>query len=237
MLLIFSFTGSLYKAGWLVSFNFSNTTLHKFDRFFPVLSSSSDDGVDCLATNFKGLVTQKRRRKSRRNDLEHFLESLVMEVMEKQEKMHKQLLEMMEKMEKERVMREEAWKQLEIERRKRNEMVRAEETSRSLALISFIQNLLGEEIKIPEPGPQLTVDENGVKTDSQPDNERDTNNKIKWPEAEVQALIALRTVLEHKFQVSGSKGSVWEEISVGMHSMGYKRTAKKCKEQWENINK
>lgn len=217
------------------------TTSYKFNRFFSVLSSSSDDGVESveyLAEDLRGPVNRKRRRRSRRNGVEHFLRSLVMEVMEKQEEMHKQLIEMIEKIEKERVLREEAWKQLEIERHKRDEAVRAEEISRSLALISFLQNLLGEEeIQIPEPGARQNVEENGVETNSQPDKKGNPNNKTRWPEAEVQALIALRTALDHKFRLSGAKGSTWEEISAGMQMMGYNRTEKKCKEKWENINK
>ena len=47
----------------------------------------------------------------------------------------------------------------------------------------------------------------------------------------------LRSTLEHKFCVTGSKCSIWDEISVGMYNMGYCRSAKKCKEKWENINK
>ncbi|XVE50979.1 hypothetical protein DITRI_Ditri02bG0000500 [Diplodiscus trichospermus] len=64
----------------------------------------------------------------------------------------------------------------------------------------------------------------------------DPNNR-RWPDAEVQALIMLRSSLEHKFRVAGSKCSIWDEISVGMCSIGYYRSAKKCKEKWENINK
>lgn len=32
-------------------------------------------------------------------------------------------------------------------------------------------------------------------------------------------------------------GSLWERISQGMQELGYKRSAKRCKEKWENINK
>ncbi|GAB2287415.1 hypothetical protein Dimus_021792 [Dionaea muscipula] len=36
---------------------------------------------------------------------------------------------------------------------------------------------------------------------------------------------------------SNSKGPLWERISKGMLELGYKRSAKRCKEKWENINK
>lgn len=162
--------------------------------------------------------------------------------MDKQEQMHKQLIEMIERKERERVMREEAWKQQEIERMKRDEEVRAQETSRNLALISFIQNILGHGLEIPQVlSTILHVENNGAKDGGnipiQNDVKCDPNNR-RWPEAEVQALIMLRTALEQKFQMTGSKtSSIWHAISAGMYNMGYNRTAKKCKEKWENINK
>ncbi|KAJ9545808.1 hypothetical protein OSB04_025515 [Centaurea solstitialis] len=59
----------------------------------------------------------------------------------------------------------------------------------------------------------------------------------RWPKAEVNALINLRTTLDMKYQDSGPKGPLWEEISAGMLRLGYNRNAKRCKEKWENINK
>ncbi|KAL5217611.1 hypothetical protein ABZP36_018295 [Zizania latifolia] len=59
----------------------------------------------------------------------------------------------------------------------------------------------------------------------------------RWPKAEVHALIQLRTELETRYQESGPKGPLWEDISAGMRRMGYSRSSKRCKEKWENINK
>lgn len=59
----------------------------------------------------------------------------------------------------------------------------------------------------------------------------------RWPKAEVEALIKLRTNLDVKYQENGPKGPLWEEISSGMKKIGYNRNAKRCKEKWENINK
>ncbi|KAJ0968339.1 hypothetical protein J5N97_025256 [Dioscorea zingiberensis] len=58
-----------------------------------------------------------------------------------------------------------------------------------------------------------------------------------WPRAEVQALIGVRSSLEVKFREPGLKGPVWEEVSSMMAAMGFNRSAKRCKEKWENINK
>ncbi|KAG2544116.1 hypothetical protein PVAP13_9NG788800 [Panicum virgatum] len=59
----------------------------------------------------------------------------------------------------------------------------------------------------------------------------------RWPKAEVHALIQLRTELEARYQDSGPKGPLWEDISAGMRRLGYNRSSKRCKEKWENINK
>lgn len=64
-----------------------------------------------------------------------------------------------------------------------------------------------------------------------------SSSSSRWPKAEVLALIKLRSGLESKYQEAGPKGPLWEEISAEMQRMGYKRSAKRCKEKWENINK
>ncbi|KAH9749933.1 hypothetical protein WN944_012681 [Citrus x changshan-huyou] len=210
-------------------------------------SSDSDIHVD-LFTEIKEPGSQKRKRKTRVK-IETFLESLVMKIMDKQEQMNKQLIDMIAKRERERVIREEAWKQQEMERMKRDEEIRAQETARSIALISFIQNFLGHEIQLPQPAMVSNVEENGSKdgrNHAENNITQNANNRKwpeacdpnrRWPEAEIQALIMLRTTLEHQFHGVGSKFSLWERISDGMRKMGYHRSAKKCKEKWENMNK
>ena len=63
------------------------------------------------------------------------------------------------------------------------------------------------------------------------------SSSSRWPKAEVHALIRLRTSLEAKYQENGPKAPFWEDISAGMQRLGYNRSAKRCKEKWENINK
>ncbi|XP_044496423.1 trihelix transcription factor GTL1-like [Mangifera indica] len=211
-------------------------------------SSSWDDDGDNLFANSKEPGMRKKKRKTM-TKIESFLEGLTMRIMEKQEQMHKELIELVEKRERERIVREETWKQQEMERIKREEEMRRQEMSRNIALISFIQNALGHEIEPLQPGPVSFVEENEAKdfgnhTENDimcdPKNRRfleSFDSSRRWPEAEVQALIMLRTASEHKFRMMGSKCSIWDEISVGMHNMGYDRSAKKCKEKWENMNK
>jgi len=62
----------------------------------------------------------------------------------------------------------------------------------------------------------------------------------RWPRDEVLALINLRCTSvsnNNSEEKEGNKGPLWERISQGMSELGYKRSAKRCKEKWENINK
>jgi hypothetical protein len=64
-----------------------------------------------------------------------------------------------------------------------------------------------------------------------------SDSHSRWPKDEVEALIKVRSRIEIKLQEPGVKGPLWEEVSSLMSSMGYQRSAKRCKEKWENINK
>ncbi|BAT87567.1 hypothetical protein LR48_Vigan09g201300 [Vigna angularis] len=199
-------------------------------------AEDEEENDDNSSASPEGNGPRKRRRKTVRK-LEGFVKNLVTKVMEKQEQMHKQLVEIIEKKERERIKREEAWKNEEMERIRKEEEARAEEKSRSLALISFIQNLLGHEIQIPQAVEACSKREEGeVEVNAHKEFNSD-HSKSRWPDVEVQSLITVRTSLEHKFRFMGSKGSIWEEISEAMYALGYNRSAKKCKEKWENINK
>ncbi|KAK7269220.1 hypothetical protein RIF29_21938 [Crotalaria pallida] len=67
----------------------------------------------------------------------------------------------------------------------------------------------------------------------------------RWPKDEVLALINLRCDSVNNSNSSsnsneekeGNKAPLWERISQGMLELGYERSAKRCKEKWENINK
>ncbi|XAR49652.1 hypothetical protein NMG60_11032917 [Bertholletia excelsa] len=86
---------------------------------------------------------------------------------------------------------------------------------------------------IQSPGPHFDA----PKTDNGGESNLVSTNPSRWPKAEVQALIRLRTSLDLKYQQNGPKGPLWEEISAAMCKLGYRRSAKRCKEKWENINK
>ncbi|KAG8071625.1 hypothetical protein GUJ93_ZPchr0006g45802 [Zizania palustris] len=60
---------------------------------------------------------------------------------------------------------------------------------------------------------------------------------LRWPKEEVQALIDMRIEKEEEYNDMLPKGLLWEDIAAGMKRIGYNRSAKRCKEKWENINK
>lgn len=62
-------------------------------------------------------------------------------------------------------------------------------------------------------------------------------SSLRWPKAEVEALINLRTSLNLKYLENVPKGPLWEDISAAMGKLGYNQSSNRCKEKWENINK
>ncbi|KAJ4980358.1 hypothetical protein NE237_031195 [Protea cynaroides] len=202
-----------------------------FSTDFSSCSSSDDSTSEELSES----ISRKRKRKTRKK-LQQLFANLMRKVLKKQEEMHKKILEIMEKREKDWIIREEVWKQQEMERMKREKEVRAQESSRNVALISFIQRIMGKEFNFPQSPETLYMEENQDEECDTKDYKFDPNNR-RWPKSEVKALITLRASMDYKFRCTGPKGSVWEEVSMGMVSMGYNRTATKCKEKWENINK
>ncbi|CAF1919631.1 unnamed protein product [Brassica oleracea var. botrytis] len=215
-------------------------SIHRTSRDGVSLSPSFDSDSEGDSSQGVGkAVTGKRKRQSREK-LEHFMEKLVGKMMMRQEKLHNQLINVMEKMEWERVRSEEAWRQQEMERMKQNEEARREEMSRSSTLISFIKSVIGEEIKIPNAfvhaQPLQTIPRQCEWDQTQGDVKFVFPGGRRWPQEEVQALIASRSEVEEKTGVV-HKGAIWDEISARMKGRGYERSAKKCKEKWENMNK
>ncbi|CAK9213122.1 unnamed protein product [Sphagnum troendelagicum] len=59
----------------------------------------------------------------------------------------------------------------------------------------------------------------------------------RWPRQETLALIKIRSEMDANFRDSGLKGPLWEDVSRKLADLGYQRSAKKCKEKFENIHK
>ncbi|GAB2283223.1 hypothetical protein Dimus_017748 [Dionaea muscipula] len=205
----------------------------KIEEFEFSSSSSSDDTGDLSQSRMK---PQNQNRRKRRKKMENFMEYLMTLVMQKQQQMHNQLMEFIEKKEAEAIIREEAWKQQQLEQAKQESAMRAEVASRNEALISLIQSMLKHNSQTPQPLQSVSREEDEGETQVQSDAKFDSGKK-RWPKSEVQALITLRTAFDHGFRATGSKTPLWEEISDGLANVGYSRSAKKCREKWENITK
>ncbi|KAF9680954.1 hypothetical protein SADUNF_Sadunf06G0175200 [Salix dunnii] len=184
---------------------------------------------------------RKGKLKEKLNYMAGFLENSVKKVMNHQEMLHRKFLEVIDRMDKERAEREATWRRQEAEKFSREAISIAQErasaSSREAQIISYIEKITGQSIDLlSRMGPPLLQPE----ISNEPIKEitpTKTDSHSRWPKYEVEALIQVRSRIEIKFQEPGLKGPLWEEVSSLMSSMGYQRSAKRCKEKWENINK
>eukprot|EP01018_Ginkgo_biloba_P007432 Gb_31300 [translate_table: standard] len=208
------------------------------------LYESSEDDSDDDDDNHNNAEMNRKRKRSFTKTTMKFFDKLMKKVMEKQEMMQQRFLEMIEKREQDRLNREEAWKRREIARLNREDELRSQEralaASRDKALVAFLQRVTGQTLELPQlpvsqaiPAP---TQENHCREEFKENEGIDPNSK-RWPKPEVLALIKLRSGLELKFHDTGPKAQLWEQISSEMARLGYRRSAKRCKEKWENINK
>ena len=196
---------------------------------------------------------RKRRRQEQLSASASFFERLVQRLMEHQESLHRQFLDAMERRERERAAREEAWRRQEADKFAREASARAQDrasaAAREAAIIAYLEKISGESIALPPPaaasgddtsqqdaaaGKELVPYDGGGGVGSSPPH---LMSSSRWPKHEVEALIRVRTGLDGRFQEPGLKGPLWEEVSARMAAAGYGRSAKRCKEKWENINK
>ncbi|XP_061345121.1 trihelix transcription factor DF1-like [Gastrolobium bilobum] len=59
----------------------------------------------------------------------------------------------------------------------------------------------------------------------------------RWPRQETLALLRIRSDMDVAFRDASVKGPLWEEVSRKLAELGYHRSAKKCKEKFENVYK
>ncbi|KAJ6998187.1 trihelix transcription factor GT-2 [Populus alba] len=201
-----------------------------------------------------------RKRKRKRNWKDFFLR-LTKDVIKKQEDLQKKFLETVEKCDHERMAREDAWRMKEMAIMNRQHEILIQERStaaaKDAAVFAFLQKISGQQNStetqaIPQPkltpSPTQPPQPRPPPTSLEPvtnlvvskwDNGENVtvSSSSRWPKVEVQALISLRADLDIKYQEHGAKGPLWEDISAGMQKLGYNRSAKRCKEKWENINK
>jgi hypothetical protein len=228
-----------------------NLTTHLLASSSPSSTASDEE----LEVSYK-----KRKRESNWKD---FFERLTRDVIKKQEDLQEKFLETIEKYEHERMAREEAWRMQEMARINREHETLIQERStaaaKDAAVVAFLQKISGQQNSVqtqeipqptttptaPPPQPlQLRPPPTSLAPVAKlevPKRDNGYNFTVssssRWPKVEVQALINLRANLDVKYQENGAKGPLWEDISAGMQKLGYNRSAKRCKEKWENINK
>ncbi|KAJ6698231.1 TRIHELIX TRANSCRIPTION FACTOR GTL2 [Salix purpurea] len=184
---------------------------------------------------------RKGKLKEKLNYMAGFFENSVKKVMNHQEILHRKFLEVIERMDKERAEREATWRCQEAEKYSREAISiaheRASASRREAQIVSYIEKITGQSIdllsRMAPPLLQPEISNEPVKEITP----TKTDSHSRWPKYEVEALIQVRSRIEIKFQEPGLKGPLWEEVSSLMSSMGYQRSAKRCKEKWENINK
>ncbi|EEF40176.1 hypothetical protein RCOM_1731940 [Ricinus communis] len=59
----------------------------------------------------------------------------------------------------------------------------------------------------------------------------------RWPRQETLALLKIRSDMDFAFREAALKAPLWDEVSRKLSELGYNRSAKKCKEKFENIYK
>jgi hypothetical protein len=212
-------------------------------------TESSDETHD--DNNISETRSSRKRKRITTKKMMRFVEKLMERVMEKQETMQQRFLEMIDKREQDRMIREEAWRRQENVRLNREIELRSQEralsASRDRALIAFLQKVTGQTLHLPDqfpvsqplspvPAQQIHPRPDEINKDNNETDSLDPNSK-RWPKQEVHGLIKLRSALEPRFHDSGPKAQLWDQISAEMAAMGYHRSAKRCKEKWENINK
>ncbi|XP_031477172.1 trihelix transcription factor GTL1-like [Nymphaea colorata] len=218
-------------------------------------------------TQLAGESTSKKRKKSRSfEEMKGLCQEMVKQMMEQQEELQRKFLEAVEKRDHERIQREEAWKRQEMARMSRETETRTQEqalaSNREAAIIGFLRKLTeesqGEGAPLnpnqqspdshdlnPDPDPNPNPRTNPIPVQGEvpptdlagPSGKTGPTHLKRWPRSEVYALIKLRCKHEESFKDNNSKGSLWEKISQEMVQLGYMRSAKRCKEKWENINK
>ncbi|XP_037449612.1 trihelix transcription factor GTL1-like [Triticum dicoccoides] len=204
----------------------------------------------------------RRKRKRRRQEQQQqltasasFFEQLVQRLIEHQEGLHRQFLDAMERRERERAARDEAWRRQEADKFAREAAARAQDrasaAARETAIIAYLEKLSGETITLPQQPAANPAAPTSADDATSHDAGRELvpyecgelslplmSSSSRWPKHEVEALIRVRSGLDNRFQEPGLKGPLWEEVSARMAAAGYGgRSAKRCKEKWENINK
>ena len=221
---------------------------------FPVTAMEHSSSATSSYSSGGGEDEGEGRRRKKKRRLRLFFEGLMREVLEKQESLQRKFMEVLDKCDQDRMAREQAWKTEELARIKKERELLAQERSiaaaKDEAVMSFIRKFA--ENSNNNGALQFPADNNNHLQEQEKEKEKEKDevgnginvgnfvhmSSSRWPKDEVEALIRLRTQVDEQLQQQqGNKGPLWEEVSTAMKGLGYDRSAKRCKEKWENINK
>ncbi|KAL9670464.1 hypothetical protein QQ045_008016 [Rhodiola kirilowii] len=210
-------------------------------------AANSSAWTDSRSKESEGMgMKGKNKRK-----FSEFFDRLMQEVTMKQDELQQRFVEAIERYEVDRIAREDAWRVQETARIRREHELLVHERSiaaaKDAAVIALLQKFSQQEIpmqfaenpfKVPKEKSLEELDKkNGNGDKSETVLQNSISSSSRWPRAEVEALISVRSTFDLHYQENGPKGPLWEEISSAMKKRGYDRSSKRCKEKWENINK
>lgn len=98
------------------------------------------------------------------------------------------------------------------------------------------QNCLSPEDKVALNGCNRIVAESeiDVEEDKKPDREHKKRSK-NWSRAETLKLIRLRTDLAPRFDRTGRKSELWDQIAITLQQDQFSRDGQQCRDKWEKL--
>lgn len=115
--------------------------------------SGEADNQEKTSSKKRKRMTQHEGKSDTSSKLD-FFETLMKNLLDKQESMQKKFLEFMERREQDRQVREEAWRRQEIARLAREHDLRTQEhalaATRDAALVAFLQKVTGQTLQLPQ---------------------------------------------------------------------------------------
>ncbi|XP_054799085.1 LOW QUALITY PROTEIN: trihelix transcription factor DF1-like [Prosopis cineraria] len=96
-----------------------------------------------------------------------------------------------------------------------------------------------EDVEAPGGGDEIIIgmDNTAAAATSSGEGDKMNSGGNRWPRQETLALLKIRSDMDSVFRDSSLKGPLWEEVSRKLGELGYQRSAKKCKEKFENVFK
>ncbi|KOM35884.1 hypothetical protein LR48_Vigan02g203400 [Vigna angularis] len=95
----------------------------------------------------------------------------------------------------------------------------------------------GEVIMMDATSGEEKGKEGGLEEEEEGDKINSSCAGNRWPRQETLALLKIRSDMDAVFRDSSLKGPLWEEVARKLAELGYHRSAKKCKEKFENVYK